>query len=138
MTSAELRTERRERHNKLIEESGVFFAFSEKQLEEGKLKYPLREGEKYVGIGMGGFIRQTQLAGFIEGLQTIEKWGKEEAKKIRASKVESEKAILYELQNYESFYTGSIAEAFEALSSEGYTRKEVSRVYRKYYQRFAE
>jgi len=132
MNNAEFREEKRKRYNKHLTNSGVFWAFNKEQFEEGKKAHPLDEGEKYVDIGMGGFIRKSQFNAFLKGMVEIKKWIKLEAMKIKHNKEEAEKAILYELNNHEAFYTGSIDDAFEDLKEDGYTKSEVLDVYKKH------
>jgi len=59
-------------------------------------------------------------------MREIEKWQKTEVKKAKAEEV-----ILYDLNNYECFYTGDITNALEVLESLGYTPEQVRGVYHK-------
>jgi len=138
MNYQQMKMEQSKRHNENITKSGVFFAFNKEQLHEGIKKYPLSEGEKYVSIGMGGFIRKNQLNGFKEQNKVIQEWARVENKKIRTQKTEAEKAILYELNNYECFYSGDISDAMDVLKEQGYTREEVQKVFKKNYSRMAD
>ena len=61
---------------------------------------------------------------WIEGTKVIDRWRKSEIKRAKAEEV-----ILYELNNYECFYTGDIDPAMEVLG-EHYTRDQVIEVYR--------
>lgn len=135
-TYQQLKNERQEKYNKLFSELGVFYAFSNEQFSEGKALHPLREGEKYASMGMGGYIRNSQLDKLFAGIKVIDDWFSTENKKIKQDKAEKEKAILYELCNYECFYSGDIfgGDAWQVLKEQGYTKQEVLSVYKKNYQ----
>lgn len=117
-----IKQEVEKKYNDLSHECGLFWAFSNEQFQEGKT--PLKEGEKYVSIGMGGYMPKGNIQQWINGGKQIEAWRKAEVKKAKADKV-----ILYELNNYESFYTGDITDAMEVLSDLGYTEEQVKTVY---------
>lgn len=118
--------------NDLIDRVGVFFAFSNKQFEEGKEKHPVAPGEKYTSIGMGGYLPSKNVEQYLEGITKIDEYRKSEMKRVKR-----EDAILYELCNHESFYTGSIDDAFAVLSDH-YSREEVREVYRNNYSKYCE
>lgn len=107
----------------LLTDSAVFFAFSNEQFTTNKT--PLKEGEKYVAIGHGGYIPKNNLDTFLDGMENINKWYKNQVKK---NKEERRNLIIYQLGNYECFYTGDISDALEALG-DTFTRKEVIKVY---------
>lgn len=136
MTYQELKAERQAKYEKAVKNNGVFFAFSTAQLEEGKKEYPLLEGDKYVSIGAGGFMRKSQLDTYLKDCEIIDQWFKLENAKLKKDKAEREKAILYELCNYECFYSGDIfgGDAWSILKEQGYTKQEVFSVYKKNYQ----
>lgn len=119
-------TKRQKDTNDLIEECGIFFAFSREQFEEGKKKINLEEGEKLVDIGFGGFIAEKNIDKYLEGLKKIDLEFKEAMKDEEARK----NYILYELNNHEAFYTGSIESTLEALG-EDFTKEEVLEVFNK-------
>jgi len=125
MTYQEIKKKRQYDYDKLLKDLGVFWAFSNEQFEKGKT--PLAEGEKYVSIGMGGFIGKNSVDAMIEGMDKIEKTFKSEIKEFRMR----EKHILYELNNHECFYVGYPDGAMEALGDD-YTLEEVSAVFKKY------
>lgn len=117
-----LKMEREQKQSKLFTECAVFFAFSDEQFQENKT--PLQEGEKYVRLGMGGFLPKGKLDQFLEGMDTINKWfkGATSGKELRKAH------ILYELNNHEAFYTRDIESTVEALGGD-YTEEEVQEVY---------
>lgn len=104
---------------------GLFWAFSEKQFEENKT--PLADGDKYVSIGMGGYLPKSKVNDYISGMKAITKWEKQAIKQVKA-----EEAILYELNNHEAFYTGTIYDAMPVLEELGYTEAQVKEVYHKH------
>lgn len=115
----------RDRVGDLMHRCGVFWAFSNKQFDEGKT--PLEEGDSYVSIGAGGYLPKSKLQEFKDGMDTMSDWTKEAAQQLDAEEV-----ILHELSNYECFYTGDIEPAMEVLEGMGYSRNQVTKVYRAY------
>jgi hypothetical protein len=124
MKYTEVKLEKGEKIGDLCHRTGLFWAFSNKQFEEGKKENPIAENEKYMSIGMGGYLPSKNIDDWINGMKEIEEWEKEEIKKV-----ESEEAILYELNNYECFYTGEIEPALDALLPLGYTKEQIKGVY---------
>jgi hypothetical protein len=125
MTYTEIRDEAENRTGELCHETGLFWAFSKEQFEENKT--PLAPGDKYVAMGMGGYVPKSNADKFLKGLRDIAKWRKTEVKKAK-----TEEVILYELKNYESFYTGTIEDAMPVLAELGYTEGQVKEVYHKH------
>lgn len=121
----EIKKESSRRHEELFADSGVFWAFSNKQFEENKT--PLKPGEKYVSIGAGGYMPRGNYEKLVEGGKAIKKWEKQAMKEVKA-----EEAILYELNNHEAFYTGTIEDAMDVLGELGYTEEQVKAVYHKH------
>lgn len=126
MTYAEFKKLEQAKYDELMEKCHVFWAFSNEQFAEGKKKHPVSEGEKYTSIGAGGYMPSKYAQQFVDGMQAIEKWSKTTSKQVKA-----EQAILYELNNYECFYTGDIADAMPRLKELGYTEDQVKEVYHK-------
>jgi hypothetical protein len=123
MNYTEIRAEAEERIGKLSHECGLFWAFSNKQFDENKT--PLKGGEKYVSIGAGGYMPKGNINRWLQGMKDFDKWKKSAVKTAKAEQV-----ILYELNNYECFYTGEISDALEVLEPLGYTVEQVKTVYR--------
>lgn len=109
--------------DKLLDDCGVFFAFSNQQFEENKT--PLNEGDKYISIGAGGYMPKSNANKFIQGMKDIEKGYKSELKKSKELRREN---IRYELANHEAWYTGDITDTLAALGKD-YKAKEVWKVY---------
>lgn len=122
-TLQEIKAEKQSNIDNLLNECGVFFAFSGEQFEKNKT--PLQEGEKYVSMGAGGYLPKTKVDTYLQGVKEIERVFKLELKKTKDLRRQN---IAYELSNYEAYYTGDISDALEALGS-GYTAKEVWKVY---------
>lgn len=108
--------------NELFTAQGVFWAFSEKQFHENKT--PLKEGEKYVSIGAGGYIPKGNVDALTSGMKAIDK----EFKQAMKDKKAREDHIRYQLNNHEAYYTRSIESTLDALG-EGFTREEVLAVF---------
>jgi len=122
---SDIKKEKQKMVSELFEKCGVFFAFSEKQFEENKT--PLKEGEKYVSIGGGGYLPKGKVKEFQEGMEAIERYGKQKVKKNNLAEAQ----ILDELQNYECFYTGDISDVVDLFEGT-YTVKQIRDVYNKY------
>jgi hypothetical protein len=120
-----IKKEKEKMTTELFEKCGVFFAFSDKQFDENKT--PLKEGEKYVSIGGGGYMPKGSIKAFEEGMKAINSYGKQKVKKGNLQETE----ILYELQNHECFYTGDISDVVDLFEGT-YTVKQIRDVYNKY------
>ena len=124
MNYQDIKNEAEKKYTVLSDKVGLFWAFSNEQFAEGKAKNPIAKGEKYTSIGAGGYLPSKNVQAFIDGQKAIEKWRKAAVKSAKADKV-----ILYELNNYEAFYTGGIDDAMEVLADLGYSREQVREVY---------
>ena len=125
-----LKEEYRQKTNELLRKHEVFWAFNEEQLREGINKYNISKDNKMVNIGMGGYMPSKYLSSYLKETEELYNWYKSQLKELRKSRAELEKVILYELNNYECFYTGDIDDACEALPT--VSRKEVLKVYKKH------
>ena len=103
MNLHELRKQKENANTKLFNECGVFWAFSNEQFNESKT--PLKDGEKYVFIGHGGYLPKGNLEALKIGLKENEKAYKQALKSNNLRL----KEIAYEFANYECFYTGDWA-----------------------------
>ena len=130
-TYKEIKTKNEKAISDLLEKYQVFFAFSNKQLEEGKTKIGITDNKKLTGIGAGGYMPKKDADAFMEAMEKTEKAYNKELKEAKEAKGE---AILYELYNHEAFYTGEIddvVEKFEGI----YTVAEIRAVYKKQYNK---
>lgn len=109
--------------SELFDKHGIFFAFSQKQVDENK-----KPGIIYNNLGSGIFCPKDNVEQFISDLENVVATSVETHK----SKESKEKIILDQLRNHEAFYTGDISSTFEALEAYNYTKKDVITVYRKY------
>lgn len=129
LTLAQVKREKQITIDTLFETLGVFFAFSNKQFEEGKT--PLAEGDKYVTFANGSYLPKSNYALLIEGFNNADDLFR---KRIKDNGLEEEE-VLYELNNHECFYTGDIDDAMDVLG-EDYSREFVREVYFKHRDRY--
>jgi hypothetical protein len=123
MNLQEIKKQQEKKHSELFKQCGVFFAFSNEQFNENKT--PLQEGEKYVSIGMGGYLPKGKVKAFCDGMDEIKKWYKQQ---VADNKEMRRNDIVYQLGNHECWYTYDIEPALAALGPE-YTKKEVLKVF---------
>ena len=124
MNLIDLKKAKDEAISKAIKDHKVFFAFSNEQFEESKTE--LQPNEKYVRLQGGGFIPELQFNSFIKEMVKVQ----DDFKKAVEENNLKEKHIIYELQNYECFYTMDPTEAINALS-DFYSEKEILEVFSK-------
>ena len=132
MKIQELKKLQEEKLSVLLDKYGVFFAFSNEQFTENKT--PLKEGEKYVSIGAGGYIPKSNAVLFSKAYDDLDKWYKAT---LKADKKEAENAILYELNNHECFYTWYCSEVVN-IFKDVYTEKQIKSVFRKFQKQCAD
>lgn len=104
----------------LLLEVGSFFAFSEEEFHKQK-----KQGVIYTKGILGSVLPVEYKEYFYIKLEQIYKEAIEQDKKEHSK----EKIILRELENYESFYTGSISSVINKLLEYGYTEKDIEEVY---------
>ena len=124
MNLIDLKKAKDEAISKAIKDHKVFFAFSNEQFEESKTE--LQPNEKYVRLQGGGFIPELQFNSFIKEMVKVQ----DNFKKAVEENNLKEKHIIYELQNYECFYTMDPTEAINTLS-DFYSEKEILEVFSK-------
>lgn len=130
MTYKELKTIYQEKMNEVLTNNQVFWAFNESQLKEGIEKYNISKDNKMVSIGMGGYMPSKNVNNYKEDLKALDSWRKEQLKLIKQEKQALEDAILYELNNYECFYTGELDEVYAVFPE--VSRTEIVAVYKKH------
>lgn len=94
---------------------GMFFAFSNRQFDEGMTKLgldPQIDQNKICRIGSGGFMLKEQSKPFAEMFARHT----QEKKNFLAVPNQLLDALVYELDNHEYGYTGDITDALEALN----------------------
>lgn len=119
-----IKKEKERMTSELFEKCGVFFAFSNEQF--AKNKTPLKEGEKYVSIGAGGYMPKGNVDAFRKGMKEISQFGKNKVKENKLDETE----ILYELNNHECFYTGDYSDVVDMFKGT-YTEEQIRDVYNK-------
>jgi hypothetical protein len=120
----ELKEKEQAKLSELFKKVGLFFAFSNEQFTENKT--PLKEGEKYVSIGAGGYLPKGNIEEFEKGMKEIKKWHKEEVKKNKAE----DKEIIYELNNHECFYTNDLTDVL-SLFKGTYSEERIKKLFYK-------
>jgi hypothetical protein len=132
-TYGEIKQKHENAYNKIMEDSGVFWAFSNEQFKEGiekiKASGKINPGEKVARIPAGGFVPSKNADAMIKLLKEANDIKKKE---LKAAKDAKESAILYELNNHECFYNGNnldtVAEIFEDI----YTMDDIKKVFKKH------
>jgi len=128
-TLQEIKKEHSSRLDQLLSECQIFWAFSNEQFMEGKPE--LKEGDKFVSIGAGGYMPKSLVEKYIAGSKELKKWY---TAAIKATKGARRANIAYELANHEAYYVHSIEDALSALGP-GYTAKEVWKVFNEEFQK---
>lgn len=123
MTIQEIKDQKQRAIDQLIDECGMFFAFTNEQFEKNKT--PIADGDKYTACGGGAYMPKSKVQAWMKGSKAIERNYKA-AIKIHKQRKEN---ILFELRNREAFYTCDIQETLEVLGSD-YTYDEVMAVFK--------
>jgi hypothetical protein len=122
--------------SKIYKKYGVFFAFSNEQLEEG-LKTNLDAGITIVGDKTTNFkLGMFAPTKHREAVKKEMDENFDQAVKKDILENGKEKIIVRELYNYECFYTGDIDDALSKVSVYGYTLQDVQEAYRKEYPNY--
>ena len=130
MTYQELKDQRQAKFDELFAKVGLFWAFGEEQFDEGMKAHPATDGHKYLSIGMGGYVPGQNKQAYTDGMDAIRAWEKTANAELKANRAEIEKAILYELNNHEAFYTGEIDDVVDLFKGV-YTVAQIRAVYKK-------
>ena len=110
---ASVKKENEVRVTECLNKYSVCFAFGNKQLSEGVAKLDLQDGEKISNLGGGMFCKSSLVDDFIIEFEKI----CDQNTKNLIDKAGIDNIIRYELNNHESYYTGTIEDAAEALAS---------------------
>jgi hypothetical protein len=127
MTYNEIKKEYETKLSEIMEKNELFWAFNDEQMKEGIEKYNISKENKVCSIGMGGYLPFKNYKSYIADMTELNKWEKAEKKALKENKKEQEKAILYELNNFECFYTGDLTNVFEIFPN--IDKKEIYKVY---------
>jgi len=105
-----------EKQTELFNETGAFFAFSDKQFKEGEKK-----GVKYTSLGSGMICPKENIKKLLDGLDKIVTEG------IAQDIAENGKEgiIKRELANHEYSYTGDASSTIDALGGYGFTDEDI-------------
>lgn len=122
-----------EAQTKLFEELGVFFAFDDKQFEEGveKNKHLKPEGTKWSSIGMGCYLPSVNLEKFNERMEA----NTAEAIKQDLAENGREGVLERELGNYEIGYAWDGVHDMNfrsGIDGYGFTEEEIATAYKKH------
>jgi hypothetical protein len=132
-TYNQIKTENQNAYNKIMEDAGVFWAFSTEQFREGVEKIraagKLLEGEKITRIPAGGFCPSKNIDKMIKDLAAADKI---QRKELKEAKEQKEAAILYELNNHECFYRGNGLEDVADIFKGVYTKQDILKVFNKH------
>jgi len=117
----DLREEKGKRQTEALDEAGAFFAFSNEQLSKGQEK-----GVDYCTLGAGLICPKANAKELMAALDTISK----EYIQKRIELEGKDSIILYELNNYETFYTEDLEDAYNAVKEYGFSLEDVNQVYK--------
>jgi len=115
-----------DKQTKLFNDNKAFFAFSDSQLDEAMKEHNIVNKADLVNLSCGLIAPRVNAKTIMLGLAKIQA----EKKQAIKDRADIKKVILYELNNYECFYTGDIEDALRALSALGVTRDQVLEVYK--------
>lgn len=109
-TYNDIRQENQERVNSF---EGLFYAFSNNQLEEGlgKLGLTMDNIDQIVSIGHGGYILKNR----VQALTDMIFQNDLARKQLKKDKKLLLEALVFELRNHEYCYTGDMTDALDAL-----------------------
>lgn len=124
-----IKKEAQEMTTRVGDQCGLFWAFNDDQFNENKT--PLKEGEKYVSIGAGGYLPKSNIDKLLKGWDDVEKWRKKQIKLLK----DAPRAILYEINNFEAFFSGDLSPVFEIFEGV-YSKELIKEVYKNNYHTF--
>lgn len=112
-TYQELKNRQQKEHNGF---TGIFFAFDNKQFEEGmsRIGLGMDDLKQIVSIGYGGYMREDRFEDYMAMINR-HKAEKTARKKEESFLIES---LVYELKNHEYCYTNDPTDALDALGYE--------------------
>jgi len=111
--------------SKALDKAQAFFAFSDKQVEEGKAKQGLTDDIKLVSLGMGMICPQDTGKQLLKDIDKAHKDGI--AQDIKENGKEA--IIKRELCNHEAYYIGEIEQTSDALQNYPFTVQDIQEVY---------
>ena len=112
--------------SKALDKAQAFFAFSDKQVEEGKAKQGLTDDIKLVSLRMGMICPQDTSKQLIKEINKAYKDGI--AQDIKENGKDA--IIKRELYNHEAFYTGEIDQTVDALEAYKFSAGDILDIYK--------
>ncbi|HJF67951.1 hypothetical protein BUY35_00075 [Staphylococcus cohnii] len=103
----------RKEHSKELNSFPMFFAFDEKQFEEGLAKIGATKEDKLVHIGGGGYIKKDQLEAFKE---MLERHNKQHQDNMVSDEDYTYHMVKYELANHEYLVSYDLEPTLEACN----------------------
>lgn len=125
-TYEEINKEFHDKLSTLLETNKAFWAFSDSQLQEGMDKYGIVNKSELISFRGGMIAPKVNIKAISLGITGLEAKRKQAIKE----RADIKKIILYELNNYECFYTGDIEDALPALTALDITRDQVMEVFK--------
>lgn len=127
-TYTEIKTKYQNDLDVIITKHKGFFAFSQEQLEEGMKRIGVADKTQLTQTQLGMIMPKEEVKGYyLDALQAQEEY----KKALKKAKQEKENAILYELNNHESFYTGDIDDVIPIFKGI-FSRKDIVKVFNKH------
>lgn len=127
----------KDKHSKQVTDfKGLFFAFSEEQLNEGLNRINAKI-EEICSIGAGGYILKSKRKDFDDLFKSFEK----EIKEFKKSEKNLVNSIIYELGNHEYCITHDETDTIEALNldiNDSFTANCLKKAIKKYWAQFEE
>lgn len=108
--------------NKIMEQYGAFFAFSNQQFDEKK-----KEGIKYVSCGAGLICPKDNAMQLMKDVIDVGQKGRKQDIQENGH----EAIIKRELINHEAYYTGDVDSTVDALDGYNITREAIVAIYNK-------
>ncbi len=125
---SQLRNIQAQAQTELFNKHKVFFAFSNKQLEEGKQQHGITDDVKLVSIGAGGYMLKANAEDFHKEFNQLQ----EDSVKKHLEIQSIESIIEYELANHECQISYDYSDAFNALQRYPVTLEQVEEVFKKW------
>jgi hypothetical protein len=116
----------KERHQKIVNEFPMKFAFSDEQFNQSMKELGLnpKDTDKVISIGEGGFIRKTDVKKFSDMWDTLRKEHNDLIKADKTGEGYIKDMFVSELENHEYGYTYELDETLDALEL---TREQISK-----------
>lgn len=109
--------ELKKKHQDMVNNFPTFYAFSNKQFEEGmeKMGLKMNETDKICSVGMGGYILKTDVQAFNDMFKQIDEGMKSAINHPETGEQFIYEMFNYELANHEYSYTRELDSTLDAL-----------------------